>query len=75
MQYLGQLPEFVSLSYLNMPFIFMPRTGPKTMSKDRGHEKERSHKDGMTHSLSTYEALEEPFWLHFVGADFVAKIA
>ena len=70
MQYLGQLPDFVSLSYRNMPLIFMPRTGPRLISQ-RDEEKERSHKDGMKHSLSTYEALEEPFWLHWAGTDFV----
>jgi hypothetical protein len=74
MQYLGQLPEFVSLSYLNMPFIFMPSTGPKLISKVKKEKsKERSHKDGMIHSLRTYEALEEPFWLHFVGSDFIEE--
>lgn len=71
MQYLGQLPQFVSLSYQNMPFVFMPRTGPKLISQKKAVEKERSHKDGMTHSLSTYEALEEPFWLHFAGLEFI----
>jgi hypothetical protein len=73
MQYLGQLPEFVSLSYQNMPFVFLPRTGPKLNSRKRPTERERSHKDGMRHSLSTYEALEEPFWLHFAGPDFVGE--
>lgn len=73
MQYLGQLPEFVSLSYRNMPFVFLPRTGPKLISRKTDKEKERSHKDGMLHSLSTYEALEEPFWLHFAGPDFVQE--
>ncbi len=71
MQYLGQLPDFVSLSYRNMPLIFMPRSGPRLISQREGEEKERSHKDGMKHSLSTYEALEEPFWLHWAGTDFV----
>ena len=27
----------------------------------------------MLHSLSTYEALEEPFWLHFAGPDFIQE--
>lgn len=73
MQYLGQLPDYVSLSYQNMPLIFMPSTGPKLISRKKGEEKERSHKDGMKHSLSTYEALEEPFWLHHAGTDFIQE--
>ncbi|WP_339687856.1 hypothetical protein [Gimesia maris] len=73
MQHLGQLPEFVSLSYRNMPFVLMPRTGPKLISRKTDKERERSHKDGMLHSLSTYEALEEPFWLHFAGPDFIQE--
>lgn len=73
MQYLGQLPEFISLSYRNMPLLFLPRTGPKLMSRRKTTERERSHKDGMMHSLSTYEALEEPFWLHFAGRDFIGE--
>jgi hypothetical protein len=71
MQYLGQLRDFESLSYRNMPLLFMPRTGSRLISNKKSTEKERSHKDGMTHSLSTYEALEEPFWLHFAGLDFI----
>ena len=71
MQYLGQLPGFVSLSYRNMPFVFMPRTGSKLVSKKKAEVKVRAHKDGMTHSLSSYEALEEPFWLHYVGSDYI----
>lgn len=73
MRYLGQLPDFVSLSYRNMPFVFMPRTGLELISRKKDMEKERSHKDGMMHRLSTYEALEEPFWMHFAGPDFVQE--
>ncbi|MEO1528406.1 MAG: sulfotransferase [Planctomycetota bacterium] len=72
MQYLGQLPDFKSLSYQNMPFLFMPRLASTLIPRKKQREQERAHKDGMTHSLSTYEALEEPFWLHFAGVDFVA---
>lgn len=71
MQYLAQLPGYRSLSYRNMPLIFMPQTGLKLVSKEKGSEQERSHQDGMTHSLDTHEALEEPFWLHFCGGDYV----
>ncbi len=73
MQYLGQLPDFASLSYRNMPFLFMPRTGPRLLSRKDSNEQERSHKDGMKHSLETYEALEEPFWLHALGPEFVRE--
>ena len=72
MQYLGQLPDFKSLSYQNMPFLFMPRLASRLIPRKKQREQERAHKDGMTHSLSTYEALEEPFWLHFAGLDFVS---
>ncbi|MEL6107923.1 MAG: sulfotransferase, partial [Planctomycetota bacterium] len=72
MQYLGQLPDYKSLSYQNMPFLFMPRIASRLIPRKEQLEQERAHKDGMTHSLSSYEALEEPFWLHFAGTDFIS---
>lgn len=38
MQYLGQLSEFKSLSYQNLPFLFLPRTGIKLTSKKKKKE-------------------------------------
>lgn len=73
MQYLGQISNFRSLSYLNLPFLLMPVTGLRQVSKSQKNEKERAHEDGMKHSLESYEALEEPFWLHFAGADYVKE--
>ena len=72
MQCLGQIPDFTSLSYRNMPFLFMPQTGSK-LSRGQTEQRERSHLDGMTHDLNSYEALEEPFWLHFVGSGYVEE--
>ncbi|MEM1305023.1 MAG: hypothetical protein AAGG46_09005, partial [Planctomycetota bacterium] len=71
MQYLGRAPGFKSLSYANLPLVMMPRTGPRLLRSGDGAAKERSHKDGVKHSLSSYEALEEPFWLHYAGRDYV----
>ena len=73
MQYLGQLSEFKSLSYRNLPFLFLPVTWPKFSSKKKVKEKERFHKDGVKHSLNSYEALEEPFWLHYLGNDYIKE--
>ncbi len=71
MQYLGQVPQFVSLSYRHMPFLFMPRTWIKMRSKRKLAARERAHKDGIIHSLDSYEALEEPFWRNFSGPDYI----
>ena len=73
MQYLGQISQFSSLSYRNLPFLFLPKTGLKLLSKKKGQEKERAHKDGMMHSIDTYEALEEPFWRNFTGKEYIKE--
>ena len=71
MQYLGQIDRFNSLSYKNLPFVFMPRTWLKFSGRGKIKERERYHKDGLTHNLNSYEALEEPFWLHHLGNTYV----
>ncbi len=71
MQYLGQLDQFKSISYGNLPFLFLPVSWPKISSKKKVIEKERFHKDGIKHSLNSYEALEEPFWRNYIGDKFV----
>jgi len=71
MQYLGQLPEFKSLSYKNLPFLFMPKTGLKVVSKKEKQEIERFHQDGIKHSIESYEALEEPFWRNYIGQEYI----
>ncbi|MCB2218999.1 MAG: sulfotransferase [Bacteroidetes bacterium] len=71
MQYLGQISEFASLSYRHMPFLFMPRTWIRMRSKKKIEARERAHKDGIMHSLDSYEALEEPFWRNFDGNDYI----
>lgn len=73
MQYLGQLPEFKSLSYKNLPFLFMPKTWPRLISKKKTEEKERFHQDGIKHSLNSYEALEEPFFRNYLGELYIKK--
>ena len=67
MQYLGELEEFKSLSYRNLPILFMPKTWPLLISKKKRQEKERFHRDGVKHSLNSYEALEEPFFRNNLG--------
>lgn len=71
MQYLAQVEGYVSLTYRNMPFVFMPQTGLRIQKGASGEETERAHRDGMKHGLDTQEALEEPFWLHHCGVDFI----
>jgi len=71
MQYLGELEEFKSLSYRNLPFLFMPKTWPRLISKKRVQEKERFHQDGVKHSLNSYEALEEPFFRNNLGELYI----
>jgi hypothetical protein len=71
MQYLGQISEFASLSYRHLPFLFMPRTWIRMRSKKKMQARERAHKDGILHSLDSYEALEEPFWRNFVGNEYI----
>lgn len=73
MQYLAQIPHFKSLTYRNMPFIFLPRTWLKHSSKKEAVETERFHKDGMKHSVDTQEALEEPFWRNYIGAGYIKE--
>ncbi len=71
MQYLAQLPECRSLSYRNMPFVFMPSTWPGFVSKKKVAGRERFHADGIMHDLNSPEALEEPFWLHYAGRRYI----
>jgi len=73
MQYFGQISEFKSLSYKNLPFLFLPRTWPKFISKKsrRKNEKERFHQDGIKHDINSYEALEEPFWRNYMGENYI----
>lgn len=73
MQYLAEIPQFKSLSYRNMPFIFLPRTWLKHSLKKEAFETERFHKDGLKHSVDTQEALEEPFWRNFLGSVFIKE--
>ncbi|MCF8370841.1 MAG: hypothetical protein K9H64_04410 [Bacteroidales bacterium] len=73
MQYVGQMPQFTSLSYRNLPFLFLPKTWLKITSKKKGREKERSHKDGMMHSIDSKEALEESFWRNYEGIQYIRK--
>ena len=74
MQYLGQIEQFKSLSYRNLPFLFLPKTWMSLTKKNKIKEKERIHQDGIEHSLSSYEALEEPFWRNFIGEKYIKDI-
>ncbi len=49
----------------------MPKTGLGFSKSNQGGSKERFHKDGLEHSLSSYEALEEPFWRNFYGTKYI----
>ena len=73
MQYLGQVENFRSISYRNLPFLFLPKTGLKFSRSNHEGVKERFHKDGLQHSLSSYEALEEPFWRNFNGSKYISE--
>lgn len=71
MQYLGQIEQFKSLSYRNMPFLFLPKTWLSFTKNNKSKEKERFHQDGIKHSLNSYEALEEPFWRAYIGEEYI----
>jgi len=71
MQYLGQIEQFKSLSYRNLPFLFLPKSWLSFTKSNKTKEKERFHQDGITHSLNSYEALEEPFWRTFIGEKYI----
>lgn len=71
MQYLGELNEVDSLSYRNLPFLFLTKTWPKLVSKKTIKEKERFHQDGVKHSIASYEALEEPFFRNNLGVEYI----
>lgn len=73
MQYLGQINQFSSLSYRNLPFLFLPKTWIKFTSNKKAEEKERFHKDGMMHSIDSFEALEEPFWRNYAGMEYIKE--
>jgi len=68
MQYLGQLEDFKSISYRNLPFLFLPKTWSKSQNRKNLKEKERFHQDGIMHNINSYEALEESFWRIFIGS-------
>ena len=71
MQYLGQIEQFRSLSYRNLPFLFLPKLWLSFTKKGNSKENERFHQDGIKHSLNSYEALEEPFWRAFIGDKYI----
>lgn len=73
MQYLGELEGFKSLSYRNLPFLFLPKTWPLLIPKKKTAEKERFHQDGIKHSLNSYEALEEPFFRNNLGEEYIKE--
>lgn len=64
MQTIGQDSRFSSLSYNDLPLLFLP-TDEEKRKKTAIKEVERTHGDGVMHSLNSYEALEEPFWRNF----------
>lgn len=63
MQSLGKDDRFSSLSYNDLPLLFLPTKTDKTTANSKAVE--RAHADGVMHSLDSYEALEEPFWKNF----------
>jgi hypothetical protein len=60
--------EFVSHTYMNMPFVLCPviwrhlRNGTRSYEHN---EMERAHGDGITISVGSPEAFEEMIWNHF----------
>ena len=58
--------EFSSLSYRDMPFILAPNIWSKISPNTKVADSyERAHKDGISISLESPEALEEVFWMTF----------
>ena len=61
------LPEFVSHTYRNMPFVLCPMFWSKFSANFRrsGEAQERAHKDGMLVTSESPEAFEEMLWKAF----------
>ncbi len=62
MNKLSDFPEFVSLSYANMPFLMSPNIWKRYYNPKTKILKERSHKDGIMIGFNSIEALEEYFF-------------
>ncbi len=71
LQYLYDTGLFTSLTYLNMPFVLMPRIWGKAVSTSSAERKERAHKDGIMIGLDSPEAFEEVFWRVFCGDRYI----
>ncbi|MCB0736684.1 MAG: sulfotransferase [Bacteroidetes bacterium] len=61
---------FSSLYYRNMPFVLMPNFWVK-VNRGQSVSFERSHADGIEHSLESVEALEEFFWKTYLGKSYI----
>lgn len=61
------LPEFVSHTYRNMPFVLCPMFWNKFSARFRqsSEAQERAHQDGMLVSMDSPEAFEEMLWKAF----------
>lgn len=65
--------EFATSTYRDLPFPLAPNTW-QAMSRPfrrRDVSTERGHGDGMIHNLDSPEAIEEVFWRHFCGSQYV----
>ena len=73
MRSLYQTGKFRSLTYHDMPFLFMPNLWSKISKAFRidGEVKERAHGDGIEVSFNSPEAFEEVFWRIYCGNDYI----
>ena len=62
--------DFHSLSYAQMPLLLAPRLWARVHRPEAGEGVERSHGDGIRVGARSVEALEEYFWLNFLGETY-----
>ena len=77
MRAIHQSAAFASLTYRDMPFVMAPNLWRRLsqFSNRNQASAERSHGDGILVDFDSPEALEEPFWRTFCGADYIGPDA
>ena len=72
LEIIESLPEFVSHTYRNMPFVLCPMIWNKFSSRFRrpGEAQERAHQDGMLVTTDSPEAFEEIIWKAFWNSHY-----
>lgn len=62
---------FGSLTYADMPFVLAPNLWAGLSGRRGMAQRERAHGDGITISIDSPEALDEPYWRMIAGGDYI----